>query len=52
MCKNMFPLFEGTTFTGEADENGYMPEFVLNNSPAPEEGVFSFAYNLAMGYLK
>ena len=50
ICKEQFPLFEGTTFTGESDVKGYMPEFILQGYPAPEEGLFSYAYNLAMGH--
>lgn len=48
LSREEFPLFEGTTWTGESAEGGYSPEVLFNDNACAEEGIFSQAFLHAM----
>lgn len=48
LCQEDYPLFEGTTFTGESAENGYTPDIIFTGKDNFDEGVISHAFFLAL----
>jgi len=44
MCQELFPLFEGITSTADLDQNGYMPECVLNNDFPVADDIVTYAF--------
>ena len=49
LSQEEFPLFEGTTWTGESAENGYSPDVLFFDEACVEEGIFSSAFLFALG---
>jgi hypothetical protein len=48
LSQEEFPLFEGTTFTGETAEDGYTPSALFIDNLSNEEGIFSNAFITAL----